>query len=104
MAIGDAVIGIAGSTGSYEYFQPAATVVVVITSMLGGSRDGELEAGHKLNGSTLASSYLLGRGFGNNMMTPQSAGSNTKIVINTNLFLRYQTSVGYSSYSGIQIA
>jgi len=96
MAVGEIVNGIFTSIGVSHYFQPAASVEVVIISTHGANGQ-TLQAG-LYNGTTHSMSNLIYQTY------YTSTPANTKIGINNTNYLSVFTNASPPpSYSGIQI-
>tara|TARA_R110000824_G_scaffold267879_1_gene456664 strand:- start:247 stop:531 length:285 start_codon:yes stop_codon:yes gene_type:complete len=93
MAVGDVVIDVLGAS-SWQYFQPAASVEVMIMAVFLGDNDSKAGIG---TSGTNGYSMFLGSSYG-----PRNT-ANVKIPINnTDYLCLYSTTVN-AAYSGIQI-
>ncbi len=91
MAVGDVVNGI-GATSTYTYYQPAANVEVMVTSITGRNT---VYGG--LYDGVLSSTGLFGSG------GTYAFGTNAKLAITNTNYLVYYSANTPSSFTGIQI-
>ena len=95
MAVGDSLNAIINNASSYQSFQPAAGVAILLTSV-GISDNGTIKLYDGANECTFAIIDAT-------VSTPNAGGKvETKIIINNTTYL-YTYSDGRSAYCGIQI-
>jgi len=89
MAVGDMVSGFSAAS-TQLYFQPAAGIVILITSV------GGVSAWAQLTDGIITTGYTVQTGTG------ESAG-NTKVFINNSLYLTILATTYNTTYTGIQV-
>ena len=90
MAVGDMVSGISAASTQLT-FQPAASVVILITTV------GAVNAWAKITDGTLTNGYTI------NTSTNGGQQNNAKLFINNSLYLVLDVTAYNTTYSGIQV-